>query len=104
MIRTYSQERLTLLLKYIKNRSLIIERKYKEELCYHIVQSVEKIENKNSRVSKTSNGRRILLPKCTNCKSKKIKIYQKARSKWIIRKLMIKNTTRKIPPLADTLF
>ena len=38
------------------------------------------IESKNARVVKTKNGRIMLLSKCEMCDSKKIKIYQRAKS------------------------
>ena len=42
-------------------------------------------ENINPRVSKTSNGRTMVLSKCAICNSKKIKIYQKSRSERTIK-------------------
>ena len=42
-------------------------------------------ENINPRVSKTSNGKIMLLSKCDVCGSKKIKIYCRTRCKRIIK-------------------
>ena len=42
-------------------------------------------ENVNSKVLKAKNGRTMLSSKCAVCGSKKIKIYERTRSKWIIK-------------------
>ena len=42
-------------------------------------------ENINPRVSKTSNGKIMLLSKCAICGSKKSRFIKKTRSKWNIK-------------------
>ena len=43
-------------------------------------------ENINTKVSKTNNGKTMMLSKCAICSSKKSKFIKKKRSKWNIKK------------------
>ena len=51
----------------------------------------KKNEIKNPNVAKTNKGKQILISKFPVCNSKKVKIYQKARSQLIIKLTRIKN-------------
>ena len=61
-------------------------------------------ENLNSRVSKTSNGRTMILPKCAICGSKKSRFIKKPEASGILSNLGIKTPLNRIPLLGDILF
>ena len=53
--------------------------------CLKCRKYTESKDSRTKKVSRTKNGRIIILSKCTVCDSEKIKIHQRARSKWIIK-------------------
>ena len=55
---------------------------YKTMLSY-CLKCIKDTENINQRVSKTSNGKTMILSKCAICGTKKIKIYKRTRSKRV---------------------
>ena len=61
-------------------------------------------ENINPRVSKTSNGRTMILSKCAICGSKKSRFIKKQEAKGLLSKLGIKTPFSKLPILGDILF
>ena len=62
-------------------------------------------EKINPRVSKTSNGKAMLLSKCATCfASKKSRFIKKQDAKGIISSLGLKTLLNKIPLLGDILF
>ena len=61
-------------------------------------------ENTNPVVSKTSNGKTIILSKCVICGAKKSKFIKEQEAKGLLSNLDIKKPLRKIPLLGDTLF
>ena len=61
-------------------------------------------ENINPRVSKTSNGRTMLLLKCVICDSKKSRFIKNQEAKGLLSNLGIKTPLSKVPILGDILF
>ena len=61
-------------------------------------------ENINPRVSKTGNGRTILLWKCAICGSKKSRFIKKQESSGILSSLGLKTPLSRVPLLGDILF
>ena len=61
-------------------------------------------ENINPKVSGTSNGRTMILSKCTICGSKKSIFTKHQEAKGLLSKLGIKTSLSKIPILGDILF
>ena len=61
-------------------------------------------ENINPRVSKTSNGRTMVLSKCAICGSKKSRFIKNQKAKGPLSKLGIKTPLSKVPILGDILF
>ena len=61
-------------------------------------------ENINQRVSKTSNGRTMVLSKCTICDSKKPRFIKNQEAKGILSNLDIRTPLSKAPILGDILF
>ena len=61
-------------------------------------------KNINPQVSSTSNGKLMILPKCTICGSKKSKFIKKQEANGLLSKLVIKTPLSKIPILGDVLF
>ena len=61
-------------------------------------------ENINPRVSKTSNGRTMVLSKCAICDSKKSRFIKNQEAKVLLRKLGIKTPLIKVPKLGVILF
>ena len=64
----------------------------------------ENTENINPRVSKTSNGRTMLLSKCAICSSKKSGFIKNKEAKQLLSNLGVKITLSKVPILGDILF
>ena len=62
------------------------------------------IENINPRVSKTSNGRTMLLSKCAICDSKKSRFIKNQEAKGLLSNLGIRAPLSKVPILGDILF
>ena len=60
-------------------------------------------ENINPRVSKTSNGRTMILSKCAICGSKKSRFIKKQEAKGLLSKLDIKTPLSELPILGDIL-
>ena len=61
-------------------------------------------ENINPRVSKTNNGRKMILSNCAMCGSKKSKIIEKQEADRLLSKLGTKTPLSKIPLLGNVLF
>ena len=61
-------------------------------------------ENINPRVSKTSNGRTILLSKCAICDSKKSRFIKSQEAKGLLNNLGIRAPLSKVSILTDILF
>ena len=61
-------------------------------------------ENINPRVSKTSNGRTMVLSKCAICDSKKSRFIKNQEAKRLLSNLVVKTPLSKVPTLGDILF
>ena len=61
-------------------------------------------ENINPRVSKTTNGRTMVLSKCAICDSKKSRFVKNQEAKGLLSNLGIRTPLSKVPILGDILF
>ena len=61
-------------------------------------------ENINPRVSKTSNGRTMVLSKCAICNSKKSRFIKNQEAKGLLSNLGLRTPLSKVPLLGDILF
>ena len=61
-------------------------------------------KNINLQVSRTSNGKMMILSKCTICGSKKSRLIKNQEAKGLLSKLGIKTPLSKVPILGDILF
>ena len=61
-------------------------------------------ENISQRVSKTSNGKTMIVSKCALCGSKKSKFIKEQETKGLLSNLGIRMPLSKIPLLGDILF
>ena len=61
-------------------------------------------ENINPRVSKTSNGRTMLLSKCAICNGKKSRFIKNQEAKGLLSNLVVRMILSKEPILGDILF
>ena len=61
-------------------------------------------ESINLRVSKTNNGKTMILSKCAICGSKKSRFIKKQEASGILSNLGLKTPLNKIPLLGDILF
>ena len=61
-------------------------------------------ESINPKVSKTTNGKAIILSKCTLCSSKKSKFIKQQEAKGLLSNLGLRTPLNKIPVLGDILF
>ena len=61
-------------------------------------------ENINPKVSKTTNGKTMILSKCAICSSKKSKFIKEQQAKGLLSNLGLTTPLNKIPLLGDILF
>ena len=61
-------------------------------------------KSKNTKFSKTTNGRAIILSTCAICGSKKSKFIKEQEAKGLLSNLGLKTPLNKIPVLGDILF
>ena len=61
-------------------------------------------ESINPKVSKTTNGKMMVLSKCTICGSKKSKFIKEQQAKGLLSNLGLRASLNKIPLLGDILF
>ena len=61
-------------------------------------------ESINPKVSKTTNGKTMMLSKCIICGSKKSKFIKERQAKGLLSNLGIRTPLNKIPLLGDILF
>ena len=61
-------------------------------------------ESINPKVSKTNNGKTMILSKCAICGSKKSKFIKEQQAKGLLSNLGIRTPLNKIPVLGDILF
>ena len=61
-------------------------------------------ESINPKVSKTTDGKTMILPKCTICGSKKSKFIKEQQAKGLLSNLGLKTPLNKIPLLGDIWF
>ena len=64
----------------------------------------EDTENINPKMSKTSNGRTILLPNCAICGSKKLRFIKNEEAKGLLSNLGSRTPLIKVPILGNILF
>ena len=69
--------------------------------CLKCKKSTESI---NPKVSKTTNGKVIILSTCAICGSKKSKFIKEREAKGLLSKLGLRTPLNKIPVLGDILF
>ena len=61
-------------------------------------------ESVNSKVSKTTNGKAMILSACAICGSKKSKFIKEQQAKRLLSNLGLRTPLNKIPVLGDVLF
>ena len=64
----------------------------------------KKPKNIDPEISSTSNGKAMILSKCTICGSKKSRFIKKQEAKGLLSNLGIKTPLRKVPIFGDILF
>ena len=77
---------------------------HKETMLSYCLKCKKNTENIDPKVSKTSNGKTIILSKCAVCDSKKSKFIKEQQAKGLLSNLGIKTPLNKIPLLGDILF
>ena len=77
---------------------------YKETMLSYCLKHKKNTESINPKVSKTKNGKTIILSKCAICDSKKSKFIKEQQAKGLLSNLGIKTPLNKIPLLGDILF
>ena len=68
------------------------------------LKSRKNTENINPKVSKTSNGRTMVLSKCAICDSKKSRFIKNQEAKGLLNNLGVRTPLSKVPILGDILF
>ena len=59
-------------------------------------------ENINPRVSKTGNGRTLLLSKCAKCDSKKSRFFKNQEAKGLLSNLGVRTSLSKVPIMSSS--
>ena len=77
---------------------------YKETMQSYCLKCKKNTESINPQVSKTSNGKTIILSQCAMCGSKKSKFIKKQQAKGLLSNLGIRTPLNKILLLGDILF
>ena len=72
---------------------------YKETMLSYCLKCRKNTESINPKVSKTSNGKTIILSKCAVCDSKKSNFIKEQQGKGLLSNLGIKTPLNKIPLL-----
>ena len=75
-----------------------------ESYCLKCKKKKKNTENIDPKISSASNGKAMVLSKCTICGSKKSRFIKRQETKGILSKLGIKTPLSKAPMLADILF
>ena len=70
----------------------------------HCLKCKKNTESINPKVSKTTNGKTIILSKCAICGSKKSKFIKEQQTKGLLSNLGIRTPLNEIPLLGDILF
>ena len=94
---------LTKLLSVMKLLTTVQNHKY-YKMKFYCLKCREGTENINSRDSKTSNNRAMILSKCAKCGSKKSRFIQNQEAKGLLNNLGIRTPLSKVPILGDILF
>ena len=90
------------LLNVMKLLIIVWSRKYRMNFYY--LKCKKNNENINPRVSNTSNGKTILLSKCSKCGSKIWRFIENQEAKGLLSNLGIRTLLSKVPLLGDILF
>ena len=77
---------------------------YKYKMKSYCLKCRKVTENINPKVSKTSNGRTMLLSNCPICNSKKLRFIKNQEAKELLSNLGIGTPLSKVPILGDILF
>ena len=77
---------------------------YKYKMKSYCLKCRNDTENINPKVSKTNNGRIMLLSNCATCNSKKSRFIKNQEAKGLLSNLVIRTPLSKVPILDDTLF
>ena len=73
-------------------------------LSYCLKCKKKNTESINPKVSKTTNGKTMILSKCAICGSKKSKFIKEQQAKGLLSNLVLRTPLNKIPVLGDILF
>ena len=76
----------------------------KYKMKSYCLKSRKNTENINLKVSKTGNGRTMLLSNCAICNSKKSRFIKNQEAKGLLSNLGIRTPLSKVPILGDILF
>ena len=77
---------------------------YKYKMKSYCLKCRKDTENVNTKISKTSNDRTMLLSKCAICSCKKSRFIKNQEAKGLLSNLGIKTPLSKVPILGDILF
>ena len=72
--------------------------------CLKCKKKKKNTERLNPKVSKTTNGKTMILSKCAICGSKKSRFIKKQQTKGLLSNLGLRTPLNKIPVLGDILF
>ena len=82
---------------------LITAENHKYKMKSYCLKCRKDTENINPRISNTSNGKTMLVSKCTICGSKKSKFIKNQEAKGLLSNLGLRTPLSKVPILGDIL-
>ena len=77
---------------------------YKETMLSYCLKCRKNTESINPKISKTTNGKTMILSKGAICSSKKSKFIKEQQAKGLLSNLGLRTPLNKIPVLEDILF
>ena len=77
---------------------------YKDTILSYCLKCKKSTESINRKVSKTTNGKAMILSTCAICGSKKSKFIKEQEAKRLLSNLGLRTPLNKIPILGDILF
>ena len=90
------------LLSVMKLLIIVLNNMYK--MKSYCLKCRKDIQNMDPRVSNTSNGRTMILSKCTICGGKKPRFIKNQETKGLLSNLGVRTPLSKVPILGDILF
>ena len=91
-------------IRNVKSINDLNKQYYKDTMFSYCLKCKKNTESINPQVSKTTNGKAMILSTCAKCGSKKSKFIKEQEAKGLLSNLGLRTPLNKIPLLGDILF